>query len=131
MREVERVLVDLYAAGVVLDDVEPDGEAEPRDGTTRDDAAALTNGIGQKLGDFDFYSVVFDPYERDSAPVTGSLADDLADIYRDLQAGFAELRAGRASNALREWKFGFDHHWGRHAAEAIYALYNLRSKLGG
>jgi hypothetical protein len=92
---------------------------------TNDDTTVLRHRIGTKLGDHDLYSVVFDPSERDSAPVTGSLADDVADIYRDLQDGFAELRAGRSANALWQWKFGFDRHWGKHAGEANYALHSF------
>jgi hypothetical protein len=81
--------------------------------------------LGRKLADHDVYSVVFDPYDPDSAPVTGSLADDVVD-FNDLQEEFAELRAGRVANAQWQWKFGFDHHWGKHAVEMIYALYHVR-----
>lgn len=69
------------------------------------------------------YSVMFDPYEFDSAPVTGSLADDAADVYRDLKGGLTVIAEGGAlENAVSEWRFGFDHHWGRHAADALHAL---------
>jgi hypothetical protein len=131
VRELERALVDLYAAGLTLEDLQPDDDSKPRDGLTNDDAAALQRRLGHKFAEYDFYNVVFDPYDRSSSPVTGSLADDVTDVYRDLQEGFAELHAGRANNALWQWKFGFDYHWGKHAAEAIYTLYNLRSRLVG
>ena len=132
VRALERALVDLYAAGLTLKGLQPDEDSPASEGQTDDNAAALQRRLGQKLGAYNLYSVVFDPYEPDSSdPVTGSLADDVADIYRDLQVGFAELRAGRVANALWEWKLGFDTHWGKHASEAIYALYNLRSRLVG
>lgn len=130
LRELERALVRLYAAGLVLDHLAPEDDAAPAEGLTNDEAAALQRRLGQKFGDYDYYAVVFDPYDLASAPVTGSLADDVADIYRDLKDGFAELANRKIENALWQWKFGFDNHWGRHAAEAIYALYSLRSKLG-
>src|SRR5262245_3334354 len=34
-----------------------------------------------------------------------------------------KYRAGRRAQALWEWGFGFEHHWGRHAAGAIRALH--------
>ena len=108
-----------------------DDDSPPPSALTNDEAAALQRRLGEKLGDIDFYSVVFDPYDFDTTPVTGSLADDLADIYRDLQDGFAALRNGETANALWQWKFGFDSHWGKHAVEAMYALYNVRSKAAG
>ena len=131
VRDLENVLVDLYAAGVGLDNLEPNDDAEPRDGLTAEEGFALRSRLAETLGDYDLYEVVFDPYDRNSAPVTSSLADDVAEIYGDLQEGFAELRAGQTANALWDWKFGFDYHWGRHAAHAIHALYNLRARLSG
>ena len=50
--------------------------------------------------------------------MAGSLADDAADIYRDLPSGLND-------NAVGEWRFGFDNNWGKHAAEALYALHSL------
>ena len=130
VRDLERALVDLYAAGLTLDDVEP-SDTSSSDARANHDVAGLQRRLAQMLGDLDFYNVVFDPYDLDAQPVTGSLADDIADIYRDLQDGFAALGDGETANAYWEWKFGFDCHWGRHAAEAIYALYNLHPRLIG
>jgi hypothetical protein len=68
---------------------------------------------------------MFDPYEGEM-PVVASLADDIADIYRDLKKGFALLDAGGSRDrAVWEWRHGFEHHWGRHAAHALYAVYVL------
>jgi hypothetical protein len=131
LRELERALTRLYEAGLTLDDLDPDENSPPLDRMTSDEAAALQRRLGRKFGAHDFYAVVSDPYDLDSAPVTGSLADDVADIYRDLMKGFAELANGHVANALWQWKFDFDNHWGQHAAAAIYALYNLRSRVGG
>lgn len=75
---------------------------------------------------FVHYASIFDPVGemgREPDVVTGDLADDLADIYRDLCAGLAMFRAGHVSSAEWEWAFTFRHHWGRHAASAIHALH--------
>ena len=53
----------------------------------------------------------------------GDLADDVADIYRDLSAGLALVDAGHALEAQWELRFSFLTHWGRHASGAIRALH--------
>jgi hypothetical protein len=58
---------------------------------------------------------------------TGDLADDLADIYRDLLPGVAAWElSGDAytDDILFQWvHFGHLHHWGRHAVNAMRALH--------
>jgi Domain of unknown function (DUF5063) len=69
---------------------------------------------------------MFDPYESGATPVMGSLADDAADIYRDLRGGLSLIDVdGGLDNAVWEWQFGFEYHWGVHAASALYALHSL------
>jgi hypothetical protein len=71
-----------------------------------------------------YYSEVFNsnvvPPED---PVIGDLADDIADIYRDLRRGLNLLDAGHTEQAVWEWVFHLKHHWGEHATSAIRALY--------
>jgi hypothetical protein len=131
LRDLEPALVALYAAGLALEDLGLDDESDPPEAMTTDEAAALQRHLGQKLGKNDVYLLIYERYDLDSSPVVGSLADDIADIYRDLQDGFAELRGGKPANANWRWKFGFDSHWGHHASEAICALYTIRSRPFG
>jgi hypothetical protein len=70
------------------------------------------------------YSAVFNPLDAtDVAPVTGSLADDLADIYRDIASGLRAYELGNRAGAVWEWSFGLHSHWGAHATFAIRALH--------
>ena len=72
----------------------------------------------------DYYGEVFDPLPvPPEQPVVASLADDIADIYRDVVSGLQEHQAGRRAQAVWEWGFGFRHHWGEHATGAIRALH--------
>jgi Domain of unknown function (DUF5063) len=126
VRELEGHLVSLYGAALLL----PDAGASDRDAPdpmTREEQQALHRRLSGELGDLDFYQMMFDPYDwQDETPVTGSLADDMADIYLDLRKGFVVIEAGGTlDDAVWEWRFGFDHHWGRHAAHALYAAYVL------
>lgn len=56
-------------------------------------------------------------------PLTGDLADDLADVYRDLKPGLVLYEGGHIDEAVWHWNFHFNIHWGRHAAEALYAMH--------
>lgn len=46
----------------------------------------LYDSLKEKLGDRNLYWMVFDP-RTDNEAIHGSLADDIADIYRDLKDG--------------------------------------------
>jgi hypothetical protein len=70
-----------------------------------------------------YYSACFDPLAMPAEePVVGDLADDLADIWRDLRPGLALFEAGQFDAAAYHWRFNFDVHWARHAVGALYAL---------
>jgi hypothetical protein len=72
----------------------------------------------------DYYAEVFDPSViPPEVPVIASIADDIADIYRDVVSGLGAYQAGRRAQAIWEWGFGFEHHWGEHATGAIRALH--------
>jgi hypothetical protein len=121
LEELERHLAALYLAAIDLPTGDADGPDAPPS-MTNEEWQALSRRISEKLGDADYYRLIFDPYQADP-PVTASLADDVADIYRDLRGGFALLEAGGTRDgAVWEWRFGFDSHWGRHAAHALYAV---------
>jgi hypothetical protein len=72
---------------------------------------------------FNYYSECFNPLTVPAEePVTADLADDLADIWRDVKAGLLLYRGGNRNAAAWIWRFHFDVHWGHHATAAIYAL---------
>lgn len=56
------------------------GETEMR----QQDWGQLCDSLKEKLGDWNLYWMVFDP-RTDNEAIHGSLADDIADIYRDLK----------------------------------------------
>ncbi|WP_124542756.1 DUF5063 domain-containing protein [Piscinibacter terrae] len=69
------------------------------------------------------YSEIFSPLVPQDEPVVGDLADDLVDIYRHLARGLQLHAAGLVDDALWEWGFNFQVHWGEHASSAIRALH--------
>ena len=71
----------------------------------------------------DFYSCTIDPLEvPGSELVVGSVADDLADVWGDVEGGLRAWRRGHRAAACWAWGFHFRCHWGRHATQAMEAL---------
>lgn len=84
----------------------------------------LYNSLKEKLGDWDSYHQVFDPTE-DNEAIFGSLADDIADIYRDLKEGLvlSEMHQARPEDIIWHWRLLFYSHWGKHAMDALLAIH--------
>jgi hypothetical protein len=84
----------------------------------------LYNSLKEKLGDLNLYWQVFDPM-KDSEAIRGSLADDIADIYRDLKEGVVLSQSHEApvEEIVIDWRYGFYSHWGKHAMGAMRTIH--------
>lgn len=126
-RAVLQLLAELYAAALRL----PQGEApdDTIDGTTHEEWQRVYRRCASLP--IDYYAEMFNPLEGiDAEPVMASLADDLADIHRDLRRGLHRYEQGLKEAAAWEWAFHFHAHWGHHATAAIYALHSWWSNYG-
>ena len=89
--------------------------------------ASLTATLIEILGANDRYWTIFDPRHLDSA-VEGSLADDLVDIYADLQDALTLIdRSGADHDAIWTLWFTYWHHWGRHLFDALRVIFAVRT----
>lgn len=77
------------------------------------------------LGDRDSYWLEFDR-AGDSLTMTGSLADDLTDIYCELKHGLRTVDED-PEHSVRAWLQGFATHWGQHLTDAERHLAALAS----
>jgi hypothetical protein len=77
----------------------------------------LFSHLRELLADRDGYFLAFDRAHDGPDAMTGSLADDLTDIYCELKAG---LRAYEIDpeQALDAWSAGYECHWGQHLLDA-------------
>jgi hypothetical protein len=80
--------------------------------------------LKEKLGDWDGYTQVFDP-TTDKEAVFGTLADDVADIYRDLKEGLLlrQRHEVRPEEIIWNWRLLYYSHWGKHAIDALRAIH--------
>lgn len=115
---VMKLLMTLYISALNLPETEPE-TIESSSGIAETVAIRFTDQIPT------IYREIFDPY-ADEVPVYGDLIDDLSDIAADLRVGMKEYEAGRIGNAVFEWRFGLNNHWGLHIVNALRALHFIR-----
>ena len=73
---------------------------------------------------FQYYRSEFDPLDLEpEGDGMGDIADDLADIWRDLKPPLQLFDSADFAGAAFEWRYRFGIHWGRHAASALYPLH--------
>ncbi len=117
-------LLDLYRMALELprEQAEEDDESTEEERVDKEEWSEAFKAT-RRLP-FDQYAEVFDPLIfPPEAPVIGSLADDLADIYRDVVSGLRAYEQGNVAEAIWQWRFGLQFHWGAHATGAIRALH--------
>jgi hypothetical protein len=86
----------------------------------------LYESLKLKLGDLNLYWEVWDP-TRDNEAIHGSLADDFADIYRDLKEGLdlSEANQAQPEDNIWHWRLLYYSHWGKHAIDAPRTIHFL------
>jgi hypothetical protein len=114
---VATLLPLLHAAMASVQWRAPAAELLPVDLDARFD---LYTHLRELLGDRDGYFLEFDRADA----MTGSLADDLADIYCELRHGLCAFDAN-PERVLATWCLGYDRHWCQHLVDAERHLTSL------
>ena len=96
-----------------------------KDSTPARDAGLLTRIASHAARlPLDMYGEVYNPLVvPPEEPLVGSLADDITDVYREVEDGLRLFRAGRREEAIFQWTMSLQIHWGEHATGAIRALH--------
>ncbi|MGC3992924.1 MAG: DUF5063 domain-containing protein [Propionicimonas sp.] len=83
--------------------------------------------VQEWIGESEYYSTNQVLRGRGTRTVTvGSVADDLADIWRDLRSSLeAERHDMSWRDAVWQARFDLETHWGTHALEVLRALHSL------
>lgn len=122
--EVANLLPKLHAAIASLDLPVPEDGHNPT--TDLDARFELYSQLRQLLGEYDSYWMEFD-VAGDGQSMSGSLADDLTDIYCELKPGL-RMFEGDPEQAIEAWHKGYHLHWGQHLVDAERHLYELRAR---
>lgn len=122
--ELAKALSALYHTGLMLPDVEPDNDEAIDDYGSSIDRERLNQEIASKLGDFNFYWEIYNPYDL-KEPVAGSIGDDVADIYVDLRIGLEVYKNetnAEMIEAIWHWRFSFYTHISNHIVDVLRAI---------
>ncbi len=136
LTKIYRILPKLIDEAIALPDVDLSDYEEQIDRygkpvisvnvSTREqeETGRLYRYLKEKLGDWDAYHQVFDP-TQDTEAIYGTLADDIADIYRDLKKGLDLSQAPRhqPEDSIWGWRVLFYSHWGKHAMDALLTIH--------
>ena len=102
-----------------------DGGDMPLPSVDLDQRFELYSRLCKALGDRDSYWLEFDA-SPEEMHMSGSLADDLTDIYFDLQHGLQLLDEAWPQQAAQAWQSSYRMHWGQHLVDAERHLYALK-----
>ena len=94
-------------------------------GVDLDERFELYSRLRKRLGERDSYWLEFDAAPEEMH-MSGSLADDLTDIYFDLQHGLELMGEAWPHRAAEDWQSSYRLHWGQHLVDAERHLYALR-----
>jgi hypothetical protein len=129
--QVFHCLPRVISAASLLPAVAPEGDGL-YEGFSDDAFRAVSDRLVRLLGPHNAHASVFDPRVLDDQPVVGYLADDLADVYRELAEVEMSIADGtHPRDALWQARFDFWMHWGRHATSALAVLYAELGETGG
>ncbi len=127
LRELSRLLPRVHAAVKAL------GAPECGEGfalaANLDLRFELYSRLHRLLGELDAYWMEFD-VAVDGQHKSGSLADDLTDIYCELKHGLCLLQSAPdcPDQALNGWRQSYRLHWGQHLVDAERHLYELDTR---
>jgi hypothetical protein len=90
-----------------------------------DERFEMYSHLRRLLGERDSYWLEFDAAPEE-VHMSGSLADDLTDIYFDLRYGLELLDGVWPQRAAQAWQSSYRAHWGQHLVDAERHLYALK-----
>jgi|SRR5215213_287152 len=126
LRRARLLLAQLHLAAIQLPDLGIGKDKDAAD-ISHDEWSLMFRKFG--VLPLKTYWDVFNPLVA-TEPVTNSLADDLADIYRDVKAALTLYEARDFVDAAWDWRFHFQIHWGRHLLGAQRAIHEYFSEEG-
>jgi hypothetical protein len=115
LKEVAKLLPRLHAAITTVESL--DRYVDRLDPVDLDARFELFSHLRGLLADRDSYWLEFDRTAEGVGAMTGSLADDLTDIYCELRQGL-RLYELDPDYAIAAWATGYEQHWGQHLIDA-------------
>ncbi len=123
LEQLFRLMPRLHAAVTALSACDT-GDIPPCE-VDLDERFELYSHLRRILGERDSYWLEFDAVPEEMH-MSGSLADDLTDIYFDLRYGLEQVNEAWPQRAAQIWQSTYRVHWGQHLVDAERHLYALK-----
>lgn len=124
-----RLLSNLADTGFDLPFAMPDREVAKTTDGTMDMYARVGRAIANAISPEKASLIEHHAEDNDELTRVVMLYDDLRDIYRDLIEGlrlFDEDTTDARAEAVWQWRFGYESHWGRHLMRALSTVHEIR-----
>jgi hypothetical protein len=125
-RELQTILAELQLAALRLPtDFRSCGlSTDARPKFSRDTAWQLALAVSNRFSIAEYWSVLGPNDVAGTEAVIRHLDNDLGDIYQDLMDGILLCEERRPVDALWEWHFSYQTHWGAHLVQAQAAIHD-------
>lgn len=125
--QVHHLLALVYSLSWQLPELDLKREEDQDDPLSILDSKKYTEAIRRNLGDTILYNFIFDSLHDEAKDmVTGSILDDLGDIFIELKNAMLKIETNRPEaieDGIWDILFGRNHHWGIHAINALRVLH--------
>ena len=133
IHQVREVLPLLYYHALQLPNRDCNDENIART-ISHDQWKSVHDDIGDLLGMNNLYWEIFDPIAEDpNPPVAATIADDIADIWRDLRVGvdmWPTASDAEKHEIVWQWRFSFQSHWSDHVVDSMRAVNWITESYG-
>jgi len=129
--QLQKNLLTLYQAGLNLGWIDLESDVDYEEELNKDELEKTFHFTAQRLP-IQYYWEIFDPHDKtDNQAVCGDLLDDIIDIYKDIKSVLLILHIGTEDSigeAIWQFKFYFQAHWGDHCINALRAIHHYLQK---
>lgn len=127
--KTRKLLPLIYLKGSLLPKLESIFDDDNEKFVSEEDWSFIQHSVQKKLGYHDEYRDVFDPLTHEQIEQsTGSISDNLADIYQDLKDCITLYNVGAEeimNDALWSCQLNFEEFWGQKLLNALKAIHTV------
>lgn len=132
LKVMQRLLPFIYLRASLLPMLEPELEESNEKTVTEFDWTRMHDTLLAKTGDDDPFPVIVDMGDPADGLYTGSIAENLADIYQDLRNFIVSYKSGNEdvmNDAVWEVLMNFEEFWGKKLINVLGAIHTVLYSL--